>query len=293
MSMRKLLKEPLLHFLVLGALLFGGYAWMNRGEQPKTGQIVVAQGQIDSLRVTFTRVWQRPPSPSELDGLIQDYIRQEVLAREATRLGLDLDDVVIRRRLRQKMEFIANDLAVPREPTEAELEEFLAKYPDRFRIEPRIIVRQVYLNPAQHGDALQRDAEQLLAELNRSGTTADFRVLGDITMLAPELVDVPPDEVARHFGKDFAKEVEQLPTGRWLGPVPSGYGDHLVLVAQRTPGRSPDLAEIREQVSREWTDAARHESNEQFYQGLLKQYTVTIEGGPSGARGDVLAAQVK
>ncbi|HXJ17795.1 MAG TPA: peptidyl-prolyl cis-trans isomerase, partial [Candidatus Polarisedimenticolia bacterium] len=155
MSVRKLLKEPLLHFVVLGALLFGVYGWMNRGAEPQAGRIVVTQGQIENLRVTYHRVWQRSPTPSELDGLIQDYVREEVLAREATKLGLDLDDVVIRRRLRQKMEFIANDLAAPPEPTEADLEEFLAKHPDHFRIEPRVTVRQVYLDPAKHGDGLE------------------------------------------------------------------------------------------------------------------------------------------
>jgi len=291
--MRKLLKEPLLHFLVLGALLFSGYAWMHRGGQPQAGRVMVTQGQIDSLRVTFSRVWQRPPTPSELDGVIQDYIREEVLAREAMTLGLDRDDSVIRRRLRQKMEFIANDLAAPPEPTDAQLKEFLTNHPDLFRIESRITVRQVFLNPAQRGDALQRDAARMLAELNRPGTTADFRTLGDTTMLNSEIVNVPVSEVARQFGEEFSRQVEQMPTGRWQGPVTSGYGDHLVLVADWTPGRMPALAEVREQVAREWVDARRREDNERFYQKLLKRYVVTIEGGPSGVRGEALAAQVK
>lgn len=283
MSMRKLLKEPLLHFIVLGALLFGVYAWMNRGVQPQAGQIVVMQGQIKNLRVSFNRIWQRPPTPSEMDGLIRDFIREEVLAREAMKLGLDRDDIVIRRRLRQKMEFIANDLAAPADPTEAELEAFLAKHPERFRIKPRLTVRQVYLNPRQRGDAMQRDAGRLLVELNRPGKTADFRMLGDATLLNSELVDVPASEVDRQFGKEFAQRVENVPTGRWEGPVASDYGEHLVFVAQRTPGRMPALAEVREEVAREWTDAKRHESNEQFYQALLKRYTVTIERRPSPA----------
>jgi hypothetical protein len=171
---RKLLREPLLHFLVLGALFFAGYEWMNHGE-PEPGRIVVTQGRIDNLKASFSRVCQQPPTPSETDGLIRDYIREEVLAREAKTLGLDLDDTVIRRRLRQKMEFIATDLALPVEPTEAELEGFLATHPDLFRVEPRFTVRQIYLNPGQRGDALQRDIVRLLAELNRPGAKADFR----------------------------------------------------------------------------------------------------------------------
>jgi PPIC-type PPIASE domain len=293
MTMKRWLKEPLLHFLVLGALLFGVYAWMNRGEQPQTGQIVVTKGQIENLRVTFNRVWQHPPSPSEMDGLIRDHIREEVLAREATKLGLDLDDTVIRRRLRQKMEFVASDLAVPPVPTEAELKEFLVKHTDFFRVEPRLTVRQVYLNPAKRGDALQGDAARLIAELNRPRATADFRTLGDATMLSSELTDVPVSEVVRDFGEDFAKQVENLPDGRWQGPVTSTYGVHLVLVAQKTPGRMPALAEVYDQVAREWTDAKRREENETFYQKLLKRYVVTIEGEPSVARGQALASEVK
>jgi hypothetical protein len=291
--LRKLIKEPLLHFLVLGALLFGVYAWMNRGDPPQAGRIVVTKGQIESLRLTFNRVWQRPPTPSEMDGLIKDYIREEVLAREATKLGLDLDDIVIRRRLRQKMEFIANDLVVPPKPTEAQLEEFLTKHPDLFRVEPQLTVRQIYLNPAQRDAALPRDAARMLAELNRPGTTADFRTLGDATMLTSELVDVPVSEVVRQFGEDFAKQVKQLPTGRWQGPITSGYGDHLVFVAERTLGRMPALGEIRDQVAREWVDARRRDENERFYEKLLKRYVVTIEGEPSGAHGNAVAAELK
>ncbi|WP_372521851.1 peptidyl-prolyl cis-trans isomerase [Sulfuricaulis sp.] len=291
--MRKLLKEPLLHFLVLGALLFAGYEVMNRRGEPEAGRIVVTQGQIDNLRASFSRVWQHPPTPSEMDGLIQDYIREEVLAREAMTLGLDRDDTVIRRRLRQKMEFIANDLSAPVEPGETELEAFLAKHLDLFLVEPRFTFRQVYLNAGQRGDVLQRDATRLLAELNQPGAKADYQTLGDATMLNPELTDVPAGEITRQFGEKFTRQLEQLPTGRWHGPVISGYGAHLVLVEDRTPGRMPKLAEVREQVAREWADACRREDNEKFYQKLLKHYSVTIEGASSGAHANILAAQAK
>lgn len=274
--MHKVLKEPLVHFLFVGALLFAGYEWMNRG-QPEPGRIVVAQGRIDSLKASFTRVWQRPPTTSELDGLIQDHIREEVFAREAKTLGLDLDDTVIRRRLRQKMEFIAHDLALQVEPTEVELRDFLAKHPERFRIEPRLTIRQIYLNPRQRGDALARDAEQLLAELNRPGAKVDIMSLGDATMLNPELADVPVGEVSRQFGEEFARQVAHLPVGRWQGPVSSSYGSHLVYVENRTPGIMPKLPEIRQAVAHELAEARRREQNEQFYQELLKQYVVTVE----------------
>jgi parvulin-like peptidyl-prolyl isomerase len=272
---KRLLKEPLAHFVVLGALLFAGYGLLNRGDKPGPGRIVVTQGRIENLRATFSRVWQRPPSPAELHGLIQNYIREEVLAREAMALGLDRDDTVIRR-LRQKVEFAANDLTAQAEPGEAELAEFLAKHPDLFRVEPRFTFRQVYLNADRRGDALKQNAERLLAELNRPGKEADFQKLGDATLLSPEFADVPADEVTREFGEEFKRQLTQLPGGRWIGPLTSGFGAHLVRVDERKPGRTPELSEIRAQVAREWVDALRREDSERFFQNLLKRYAVTI-----------------
>src|SRR5262245_2623629 len=215
--MKRLLKEPLLHFLVLGALLFVGYGLINRDDDPAAGRIVVTQGRIENLRASFSRVWQRPPSPSELDGLIQDYIREEVVVREAMALGLDRNDTVIRRRLRQKMEFVADDLAVPAEPSEIELEEFLATRPDLFRHEPSFTFRQVYLNADRRGDALKQDMARLLVELNQAGAEADVSQMGDTTLLIPELTDVPASEVTRQFGEEFTRELSQALEGRWHG----------------------------------------------------------------------------
>lgn len=291
--MKRLLKEPLLHFLVVGALLFASYGLMNRRDAPEAEGIVVAQGKIENLRASFSRVWQRPPSSVELDGLIQDYIREEVLAREAKGLGLDRDDTVIRRRLRQKMEFVAGDLAGQGEPSEAELEEFLAKHPDLFRTEPRFTFQQIYLSADRRGDRLQQDAARLLAELNQAGAKTDLQKLGDPTLLSPELADVPAVEVTREFGEEFTRQLAKIPTGRWHGPVISGYGAHLVWMEDRKDGRIPELAEVREQIAREWADTRRREGNEHFYQDLLKRYAVTIEQPPAAPQATTLAVQTR
>jgi len=276
--MRRWLKEPLLHFLLIGALLFVAHGLMTQRDEPMFGRIVVTQGKIEHLRATFSRVRQRPPTSAELDGLIQDYVREEVLVREAKALGLDRDDTVIRRRLRQKMEFVADDSAAQAEPTEQELGEFLAKHPKVFFLESHVSFRQVYLNADRRNGTLKQDAARLLAELNQASAKADFRKLGDATLLSSELVDVRPSEVTRQFGDEFTRQMAQLPAGEWHGPVTSGYGVHLVSVGERKPGRMPELREVRAQVAREWADARRRESNEAFYQNLLKRYTVTIEG---------------
>jgi PPIC-type PPIASE domain len=290
---KRLLKEPLLHFLLLGTALFVVFAILDRPDALKSGKIVVTAGKIEHLRASFTRVWQRPPSPDELDGLIQDYVREEVLAREAVALGLDRDDTVIRRRLRQKMEFVANDLAAQAEPSDEELRRYLAQHPDLFRRESRLTFRQVYLNPERRGDAVQQDSARLLAELHQAGVQADFAAMGDSTLLSPELVDVRASEVASMFGELFARQLSQLPQGRWQGPVVSGYGVHLVFLEERTDGRLPELQEIRAAVAHEWAGAHRLEANEQFYQELLRRYTVTIERPPTAVETTTPTEQVR
>lgn len=248
---RRWVCEPLVHFVVLGALIFVGYSLMDRRDEPEAGRIVVTQGKIENLQVSFSRMWRRPPTPAELDGLIQDYIREEVFVREGIGLGLDRDDTIIRRRLRQKMEFVGNDLASQAEPDEKELEEFLVKHPDLFRTEPRFTFRQVYLSPDRRGARLKEDAARLLAELNRAGAKEEFHELGDSTLLSAGLTDAQASEVTRQFGEEFARQLAEIPTGRWEGPVTSGYGLHLVYVDDRVNGRMPELADIREQVLRE------------------------------------------
>ena len=273
----KLLREPLVHFLAIGAGLFllSGLTGDPAGLQ--SGRIVVTQGQVASLATGFTRVWQRPPTDKELEGLIQDYIREEVYSREAMALGLDKDDTVIRRRLRQKMEFISDDIAAQAEPTDADLNAYLQAHPDAFRVQRRFTFSQVYLNPERHGEHLARDTAQLLVQLNQAGGKADVSALGDSFLLEHTFEAAPASEVAKQFGEKFATKLGGLPPGQWQGPVESGYGVHLVFVSKRTEGRIPALEEVRDAVRREWANVKRLETNEKFYRELLRRYAVTVE----------------
>ena len=271
----KLLKEPLFHFLLLGAAIFGGHRLVAGERATAPDEIVVTQGRIDALTAAFTRTWQRPPTTSERDGLIRDYIREEVYAREALALGLDQDDVVIRRRLRQKLEFVSEDVLAPPEPTDDQLRAYLTSHPDEFRLEARFTFRHIFLNGEHRGEALARDAARLLAQLGQPGTDPD--TLGDPFLVDRRFEALPSGLVAEQFGEQFAATLAELPTGQWVGPVASAYGTHLVFVAQRTGGRAPALEEVGDAVRREWVNAQRAESSERFYQGLLKSYSVTIE----------------
>jgi hypothetical protein len=175
------------------------------------------------------------------------------------------------------MEFVSDDIAAQSQPTDAELGAYLTAHPDSFRVEQRFTFRQVYLNPEKHGENLARDAAQLLAQLNQAGNKADSSTLGDSILLEHAFAAAPGSEVGKQFGENFAAKLGGLPPGQWQGPVESGYGVHLVLVSERTEGRLPALAEARDAVRREWDNARRLETNEKFYQELLKRYAVTIE----------------
>jgi parvulin-like peptidyl-prolyl isomerase len=275
--MKKLLHEPLVHFILLGALVFTGFKFFSKNESNPPGAIVVTQGKIESLVTGFTRTWQRPPTREELNGLIRDYVREEVCAREAMALGLDKEDTVIRRRLRQKLEFISESVAAQANPTDAELQKYLEAHREKFRRERQFTFRQVYLDPQRHGINLNRDAAQLLIQLQQAGNDSNISVFGDPFLLDQEYKRVPTGEVSKQFGEKFAATLGDLPVGQWQGPIESGYGTHLVLILDRDEGRMPVLKEVRDAVKIEWSNAQRSETNEKFYEALLKRYTVTIE----------------
>jgi hypothetical protein len=274
--MKNLVREPLVHFLLLGALIFGAFKIISR-ETIEPGMILITQGRIESLEIAFSRTWRRPPTASEFEGLIRDYVREEVFAREAVALGLDKDDTIIRRRLRQKLEFVSEDVAAHAEPTDEQLRAYLKEHADAFRGDRRFTFRQVYLNPQQRGTNLRRDALQLLAQLRRSGGQTDISALGDSLMLENEFKGIAAAEVVKQFGEPFGAALGEMAVGQWQGPTESGFGVHLVLIAERTDGSMPGLEDVRAAVRREWINARRLEVNEKFYRTLLQRYNVTIE----------------
>src|SRR5512144_2453120 len=265
--MRTALREPLLHFVVLGLLLFLFFEW--RGGGPGSSRIVVTPGQIAHLASGFTRTSQRPPSEEELKGLIDDYVKEEIATREAIASGLDRDDAIIRRRRRQKLEFLVEDAVDPSPPAAADLQRWLDAHPDAFRAEPQVALRQVFVSRERRGGSAVRDAERLLARLRAAGPEADTSSLGDPTALPAELRLGPVREVSLTFGDAFARAIEVLPPGQWAGPVESTYGLHLVLVRERVGAAPPDLAAVRPQVERELVAERRRQALDALYERLL------------------------
>ena len=274
--MKSLARQPLVHFLILGAAIFVLFEFLSNKTQAKPDQIVITQGKIENMVTSFSRTWHRPPSEKELRVLIQDYIREEVAYREAKSMGLDQDDTIIRRRMRQKLEFVSEDVARIVEPTELELEQFLKSHPETFRKEGTVSFVQIYLDPQRHGEKLKQDAAELLAQL-KGAENIELTSVGDPFLLNHEFHNVPESEIRNLFGESFAKDVPALQTGRWQGPIASGYGMHLVFVQEHAAGQLPALQEIRDEVQKEWANAKRVESIEKLYQTLLARYTVNIE----------------
>jgi len=273
----KFLRDPLFHFLFLGAGLFMVFSLVNGSVSVPAEQIVIDETQVLRLAEQFQRTWMRPPTRQELQGLAEDFVKEEILYREAQALGLDQDDLVIRRRLRQKMEFLNADLTEPQPPTDAELQAYFDANQDRFRRPDRFSFQQVYLNPDKPSGDVKRAAAELLARLNTDpALVADPKSFGDATMLPAQLDGVTRREVANTFGRGFAKNIENAPTGRWSGPYESSYGLHLVRITRREAGGLPAMAEIRPILEREWYAERRKEANERFYRALRARYDVEI-----------------
>jgi hypothetical protein len=274
---RRWLREPLLHFLLIGAVLFMLYRTLNGAGEDAPRSIVVSSSRVDALAENFARTWMRPPSAQELQGLVEDYVAEEVYYREAIAMGLDRDDTVIRRRLRQKMEFVTDDVTSAVPATDAQLQAYLDSHRDQFVAPGKVTFEQVFLSRDKRGDTVERDATQLLERLASPSPPSPLDV-GDATLLPGSMRDATPADVDNTFGAEFAEAVMKAPAGQWSGPIVSGYGLHLVRVEKIEPGALPGLAAIRPAVEREWQAQQRRQAKEALLEQLRSKYDVRIEG---------------
>ena len=287
--MSKVLREPLLHFLLVGAGLFLVHGWIGGRSAGAGERIVITQGRVEQLATGYARMHQRAPDARELDALIDDAIREEIYYREAKALALDQDDTIIRRRLRQKLEFVSEDIAPVPEPSEGELRAYLERHRETFQRERRYSISHVYLNPDRQGAQVDATARRLLGQLQREGSRAETAGLGDAFLLGHRFDDIGADELARLFGADFETRLRDMPIGQWQGPVASGYGLHVALVRDRSDQSTQPLAAVRDAVRSDWLRAQRRQANERFYAELRKQYRVTVERPPPGGTSGLVA----
>lgn len=270
-------KDPLFHFLLIGAGIFALFTWQADDDVSRPDQIIFTEARIDQLINLWERKWQRLPTQRELQGLIEQQIREEVLYREALAMGLDKNDMVVRRRMAQKMEFISNDLASLAEPDDVQLQTYLDQNAEKFIIPGRISFSQVYLNPGERGERANNDAEVLLAELSQASVDVDVSMAGDSFMGGYVFTDETDFGVGRIFGTTFAERLFELPVGEWTGPVESGYGLHLVRVDARKNPQAPSLEQVRDKVRMDWLAEKQRETNDMLYAEFRKRYEITIE----------------
>lgn len=276
-KIHKLLREPLLHFLVIGAGLFFLFNQVGGPEVGADNRIVITQAKLERLAAVWQQRMGRPPTSQEREQQLDHYIREQVLYREALAMGLDKDDAVVKRRMAQKLEFIFEDIATPPEPDDTKLQAYLKKHPDKFTQPARYTFSHIYLSVDKRGDKALDDAKLLLARLQQKAHKIDASAAGDALMLNHHYTDTSQPEVARLFGKRFSKKLNSIEPGQWSGPLDSPYGVHLVNVQQRKDTRLPVLAEIREQVKAEYIFDWQRDANEQFYANLRKRYEVVVE----------------
>jgi hypothetical protein len=280
--MNKLIKDPLLHFLLIGALLFLVFELIKSPVGNQENRIVITRGDIDALQANFARTWQRPPTENEISGLIKEKVRDEIAYREAVAMGLDQGDSVIRRRLRMKMELIVEDVAGLSSPTDEDLEAYLVEHRESFYQQPQVSFMHVYLNSDKRGARVEDDARQILTKVSAAGIDADPESYSDPNMLPKKLPLYYINDIGRLFGADFSRQILEVKPGGWTGPVWSSYGLHLVYVWERIEGRDPKLDEVRKEVEREWSAKRRKEFKEETYNKLRERYTIVIEEQTSG-----------
>ena len=278
-DVRRLGREPLVHFLVLGAALFGLQALVNPAAAGhRTTQIDIGPSELAWITTTWLQQYRRPPSATELAALVDDYVRQEVLYREALAMGLDRDDIIMKRRMVQKMGFLTEDVSTREPPTRAALERFFTANQERYRLPPRLTFTHVYFSTDHRGASARADAERVLTSLRRAGAPLRAPELGDRFMLQYDFAERSADDIAQLFGGVFAESLFALPESPgWQGPLTSSFGLHLVRVIGRVPGRLPTLDESATVAEQDYDTERRNVANAERYASLRRRYTVRID----------------
>ncbi len=289
---RRWLREPLLHFLIVGALMFGVYFWFNRGagEPPPPHQIVLTADDLMQMRIAWRAQGRPEPTPQQLQRMVETKVREEVLYREALAMGLQNDDVIIKRRLAQKMDFLAEDLSALRDPTPEELRQWLRAHEAEFAMPPRASFRHLFFSFDQRGARAGDDAAAALARIRSKAAEAQG-LPGDAFPLQGSYAERTPEQVAAAFGAPFARSLFASQPGVWSGPIESGFGWHLVFIESLAPGRVPGFDEIERDVRASWQNNQRDELKRMAYDVMRAKYTVVLPPGETSAGSASAAAK--
>jgi hypothetical protein len=283
--MKRLLREPLIHFLLIGAALFAAYCYLQpaRSAAPSSQEIQLSVDELGQLAALFQSQWRRDPTTEEFGRLVELKVQSEVLYREGLALGLDKNDEIVKRRMAQKMQFLAEDVAAAREPSTDELKAWYAKNADKFAMPKRVSFRHFYFSPDRRGQQAQEDAAKLLAQLTGQPQAVKLpESPADPFMFQEYYRDRAPDYLGKEFGPQFAQAVAKLPTGSWQGPIESGFGWHLVFVDTVIPGRVPEFEEIEADVKIAWLGEQKAMAWDKAYKEMRAKFTVLLPRPPEG-----------
>ena len=282
-SLMRLLREPLLHFLLLGLLLFGIYGYLSRGRGgfESSREITLSLDELRQMDLYFESQWHRQPTPAEFQAMVEDKVREEVLYREGLAMGLDKDDTIVKRRMAQKMQFLAEDVATAHEPSTDELKTWFDKNKDKFALPSRYSFRHLYFSPDKRGKKAQEDAAKALAKISGQPENSKLAAsLADQFMFQDYYGDKAPTAIAKEFGPQFAVALEKVKPGSWQGPIESGYGWHLVYVDTVIPGRIPVFEEIEPDVKTAWLGEQKATAWQKAYAEMRAKYSVLLPAPP-------------
>jgi parvulin-like peptidyl-prolyl isomerase len=287
-TVRRWLGEPLIHFLLIGALLFAvdHYVQPARNAAPSSKQIQLTVDDLRQLVMLFQSQWRREPTVQELSRLVENKVQEEILYREGLAMGLDKDDTIVKRRMAQKLQFLAEDVAAAHEPSTAELKAWYKKNRDKFALPSRVSFRHLYFSPDRRGQHARDAALNTLSKL--AGRPQDSKLaasLADSFMFQDYYRDRAPDYLGKEFGPQFALAVAKLAPGTWQGPIESGFGWHLVFVDTVIPGRVPEFEEIEPDVKTAWLGEQKALAWEKAYKEMRAKYTVLLPVPPDSAPG--------
>jgi peptidyl-prolyl cis-trans isomerase C len=290
--LRRWLREPLLHVLLIGLALFVLYGALNppAGQRQDSNRIVITADDLAQIQIAWMAQWRRPPTPEEMHSLLDGKIREEVLSREAMALGLDKDDTIVKRRLAQKMEFVMEDVSALRDPSEDELKRWFAQNPQRFALAGLVTFRHLYFSPDLRGEHARDDAADALQKLaGKPEDTPELEGLSDRFMFQDFYTERSPDQIGGIFGSAFAQALPQLKQRQWQGPIESGLGWHLVWVESTIPGRVPAFEEVEATVKSEWIDEQRAQGKRNMFDRMLARYQVVLPDAAAATAGAALA----
>lgn len=274
-------REPLIHFFILGLAVFGLHAALDRKPEATVNDpylVEVSSADIEWMRTIFKKRMGRGPTVQDLRGQVSQLIREQILSREAVAMGIDEGDIVVRRRLAQKMEFLFKDLSAMTEPTEDDLRKYFFENRRKYEVSPQVTFTQVYFSVENRGVEGAKQAAQAL--IKEDGDPYRIPALGDASILSPGCTQCSEIEIRNRFGADFAEAVKNLKPGLWNGPVKSAYGFHAIYIHERQETKLAKFRDIIDRIKNDWVSAKREEYTRRVYGEIRSRYRVLVEGLP-------------